>query len=129
VALVILLGVVVMQVQVLPLFAETETLEQLSALRTQAQIALAEGRLDEAEELFDKILVLEPDSSDARDGLVRVARERELLAIYSDALALALVNDFGAALSRFNDLQLEEPNSRDTNSQVLTIRRQQQLET
>lgn len=125
---VVLLGVTVTRARLLPLMAESRSFEQRTTLLENAQAALAKSEFAEAERLFNELLVLDPASGEAAEGLARVAGARDLDTQYQAAAQLFAQGDTEAALQAFSDLQIDEPNYRDVNSRILEVRTRRQLD-
>jgi TolB protein len=128
VIVIVLLGVTVTRSQLLPLMAESQSIQDRKALLQSAENALAMQQWAVAERQYKELLALDPESVAAKQGLAAVARERDFAEQYQDASQRLAQGDTAGALAGFTKLQLAAPNYRDVNSRILEVRKLRQME-
>ncbi len=128
VALVVLVLRVVNE-QVMPIIRLFLFEQHVHRLEREATSLLEAGRadasatkLDSAEATFQQLLALNPGNEIAQDGLKQVAAERNLIDLYSRAVALRMAGDNAGALELFTKLQLLRSPYLDVADQIAQIR-------
>jgi len=90
--------------------AEAARLRDLHAL---ARAHLAAGEYEEAADVYEEILGLEPDDAVAAQGLSRAGELQELASAYDRALKLTQEERWDEALEAWQAILAEDPNFRD----------------
>lgn len=85
--------------------------EALSQLAVAADSALAAQRLDEAQDLYQRALRLDPNWSRARNGIDRVALARRLAALAAEARKLADAGRYTEAEDRLRQVLTADPSN------------------
>lgn len=124
----VIVGFWLVRSRLMPMLADAQLQRQQLQLFNKAQAALTAGDFDEAEARFEAMLALAPEREDAANGLVEVQRQRELSAVYNEAIAADNADNRALALAIYSDLQIKAPGYRDINTRILRIRHVQELE-
>jgi general secretion pathway protein D len=80
---------------------------------TAADNALAQGILDQAEAGYQQALRLDPSNARAREGTVRVEKEKNAAARVAEAQALLKAEDLDAAYAKAKEILAENPQQRE----------------
>lgn len=90
--------------------------QEIAALLTEAEERRVAGDFDGAEMLFQKILLLSPDSAEAKRGIEAVRRERDLAQKYAAVTAAIADEAWERAASGLNAILAVDPDYKDTQS-------------
>lgn len=88
-------------------------LRMAGRLLGEASLERAGGRLEAAEALYRRVMVLDPDNSEAVAGMTAVAQERRHTALLQEANRLIDANDLEGAERRVAQVQQENPGQKD----------------
>ncbi|RME56360.1 MAG: hypothetical protein D6790_14805, partial [Caldilineae bacterium] len=104
-------------------------LEQATLVRSlyEGQVALAESRYEDAAQLFEQALTLDPDNPSAQQGLEKAQRQISLARLYNLARSLE-EDDPLRALQILHQLQEEEPGYRDVVQRIERIQERATLQ-
>ena len=123
----LVLGVLVVQVldrQVVPAVTVAQRARQIQQQLAEGKAALENWKLDEAEAAFRSVQALDPDNTEAADGLAMVAARRKLKALCDEADKLFGDGELSRARERYTRsgnpgarlLCLSHPHHRDQRS-------------
>jgi|GEM_PF-2923378 len=113
---------------VLPRIASQRQEARIAQLREDAQAALSSGDYDRAVLAYNELLDLVPGDSQALDGLEQTSQLRELVSIYSEAIAQMEAHRWDEALTILRQLEEETPGYRDVSERIRYVQQQQELE-
>lgn len=115
-----------------PAMAELREQTRLAQIARHVQTcnaALAGDDLDGAEQCYQEVLVDEPDNAAALNGLDTIARQRQLLALYNQAIAAQAADDYEQALNFFTDLAVQAPRYKDVSQRITAVGRLLDIQT
>ena len=127
-ALLVIAGIWVLRARLLPMLAEAQLQRQQAQLMNTAQAALTAGDYDTAEQRLLELLAKTPDDQSATALLADTRWQRELFALYNEAVAADNAENDELALSMYADLQMKSPGYRDVSNRILAIRHTQELD-
>lgn len=127
-ALLVIAGFWVLRARLLPMLAEAQLQRQQAQLMNMAQAALTAGDFDTAEQRLIELLAKTPDDQSATALLSDTRWQRELFALYNEAVAADNSENDELALSMYADLQMKSPGYRDVSNRILAIRHTQELD-
>lgn len=116
--------------QVVPALQERRVAARQQQLLEEGRQFLVDGELDLAEDRFNKVLALNPDSTTARRTLQEINQRQQLAQTYETAMSLIEQEEWESALAALDAIRQEAPGFRDVQQQVdrvHALRRQQQL--
>jgi TolB protein len=122
------LGVRSIRVQIAPLVAKAQAEHTLEQLLTEGQAFLQAGEYDDAQARFESVLALAPEDPLALAGLADVTKQREVAALYEQAVALQEAGDYDSALSTLMDLSLLAPKYRDVQLRITQVTQSQNMD-
>jgi len=111
-----------------PLLGEAAARRTQQRLLAEGQAFLTENELDLAEARFNELLGLVPDHVEAQAGLAQVAVERELLALYNQAVSAEQSRSYEQALQIYSELQTRRAHYADVSQRISRIRRWQEVD-
>ena len=100
--------------------------QALSQLSVAAGSAIAARHLDEAQDLYQRALRMDPNWAPAKIGLERVAIARKLEASYATAADLAKQGHFAEAEARLRQILASDPGYRDARRLLDQLREREQ---
>jgi TolB protein len=121
IVLLVSIGYVVMQMRILPMWAEMQREQTMTQLMTDAVKLLEAEQFDQSQALFERLLTMNPENVEAQAQLLAVAQGRELRNQYEEAVMLQEQGSYEQALSILSDLQIQRPGYRDVNTRVTEI--------
>ncbi len=124
----VVIGVRAMRDWIAPAWAEAREARTTAALLKDANAYLAGGRFDDAEAKYWDYLGRVPESAEAQEGLEQILVQRELLAMYEQAVALQEAGDRAGALAIYTDLLMRAPQYKDVRLRVGDLRRAEDIE-
>jgi len=98
----------------------------LSQLSVASESAISAHHLDEAQELYQRALRLDPNWEPAKAGLDRIALARRLDAVFAEAADLAKAGHPAEAESRLHQILASDPEQRDAKRLLQQLRERQQ---
>jgi TolB protein len=119
--LLVSIGYVVMQMRILPMWAEMQREQTMTQLMTDGVKLLEAEQFDQSQALFERLLTMNPENDEAQAQLLAVAQGRELRNQYEEAVMLQEQGSYEQALSILSDLQIQRPGYRDVNTRVTEI--------
>ncbi len=105
-ALLVIAGIWVLRARLLPMLVEAQLQRQQAQLMNTAQAALTAGDYDTAEQRLLELLAKSPDDVSATALLADTRWQRELFALYNEAVAADNAGNDELALSMYADLQI-----------------------
>ncbi len=121
IVLLVSIGYVVMQMRILPMWAEMQREQTMTQLMTDGVKLLEAEQFDQSQALFERLLTMNPENDEAQAQLLAVAQGRELRNQYEEAVMLQEQGSYEQALSILSDLQIQRPGYRDVNTRVTEI--------
>lgn len=101
--------------------------QEIETLLSQAEERRAAGDFDGAERLFEKVLLISPDSAEAREGIEGVQRESELAEQYAAVTAAIADEDWERAASGLSAILAVDPGYKDASSLADFVAQRQTL--
>ncbi len=114
--------------RVQPLIQSAQAAQQLDQLLADGDALLKGSNWDTAEERFNAALAIEPENEQALAGLERIAQERQIVALYEQAVALDAAGEDDAAMETYAELDALRPGYRDIAARMAEIERVQSVE-
>ncbi|MCU0522396.1 MAG: hypothetical protein MUF84_17105, partial [Anaerolineae bacterium] len=109
--------------RVTPLIAAAQATQRLEQLLADGEALLKAGTYDAAEERLNGVLAIEPDNARAKAGLDVIAQERQIVALYEQAVALDAAGEDDAAMETYTELAALRPGYRDIARRMAEIER------
>jgi tetratricopeptide (TPR) repeat protein len=119
--------VLVLQRQVAPLIAQTQTERHVAALMAQGDALTQAGSFDAAEAKYQEVLALNPDHPTAQVGLNKAHDARETLQLYRAGVAAQETDDYQTALEKYTQVIVRSPGYQDTSQRIQDTKTQQDL--
>jgi tetratricopeptide (TPR) repeat protein len=122
-------ALLILRLWILPQATAQRQLARMSQMRQDARAALTSGDYDRAMMLYNDILDLLPDDSEAQSGLTQASQLRATASLYSEAIAAMEAHHWEDALALLQQLAAEQPGYRDVEERITFVQEQQMLST